>query len=125
MSVYNFNLVGKSKLAIKDFAVKSTVTRFVTASGSMYQVDNIRKKIRRFRFGASGPAPSFRVEGEWKPFFNLTAVEVGKRVTVFWTEQEAPLASSLPLVQAGISVIPLTITNIVTEVVEEDQGDLN
>ena len=102
-----------------------TVTRFITVTGSMYQVDNFRKKIRRFQFGDSAPSRIFRLDGEWKPFHELSPVLVGKKVVIFWTDKEPPMPETLPLIQVGTIVVPFTATSIVASVVEEDQGDLN
>jgi hypothetical protein len=104
---------------------KLTVTRFVTVTGSMYQVDNFRKKIRRFQFGGSAPSTAFKREGEWKAFHELSPVLVGKKVVIFWTDKEPPTPETLPLIQVGAIVIPFTATSIVASVEEEDQGDLN
>ena len=66
---------------------------FDTESGSTYEVDRTPSgpdksgRIRRL-IGTREPTPRQGTDGEWKDFYHLTPVVIGKEgVLVFWDEK--------------------------------------
>lgn len=58
---------------------------FSTISGSIYQVDEENKRIRRIT-GKTPPHRTFAPDGKWKPFEEITFIEVGLSACIKWPE---------------------------------------
>jgi hypothetical protein len=84
--------------------------RFQTESGSLYEVNEIDKQVRRLN-GASDPTPRQGKDGEWKHYDAiLSGIEVGRSVMIVWTSDIQP-----PPVEGSL---PTTITSPVVKIVE-------
>lgn len=90
--------------------------KFVTVSGSMYEVDLQEKKCRRL-IGMSDPTPRQGKDGDWKVFQSIhpeTPVQ-GKPVVFVWDAASHPPVDAIP----GMPYTPTTITSMVKEIVPE------
>lgn len=74
--------------------------RFITASESLYEIDEANKFIRRLN-GFLNPTPRLGADGEWKKFEKILNLIVGKNAIIVWNLE---------------GQIPGTITNIVTHI---------
>jgi hypothetical protein len=84
--------------------------RFETQSGSIYEVDENNKKVRRVA-GKFAGTPRVGNDGNWKPYKEITSpIAVGEPVIIVW---------SVNHLQDSVH-FPTTITSIVSAV-----GELN
>lgn len=84
--------------------------RFLTETGSQYELDLKAKKIRRLG-GEHDPTPRQGKDGEWRSFHDVTAVRVGKPVTIIWSGQPGTMG-------AAEGALPATSTSLVTKVLQ-------
>jgi hypothetical protein len=59
--------------------------RFITISGSTYEVDQDNKKIRRLK-GKADPTPRQGQDGEWREYINLSPIKIGEAVLIQWAD---------------------------------------
>ena len=90
--------------------------KFITMSGSIYEVDVSKKQIRRL-IGIDNPTPRQGKDGEWKEYFAIDDIEIGKPVLIFWNPKTTPLLEGNPF---SISA-PSTLTSNVIEIIEVEQ----
>lgn len=64
------------------------VQRIQTESGSVYDVDHARKRIRRVH-GRHGPADTQPQDGIWRAFDALEGPVTGELMVVYWETGEA------------------------------------
>jgi hypothetical protein len=84
--------------------------RFITKSGSTYEVNETDKQVRRLN-GENDPTPRQGKDGEWKPYDTiLSGIEIGRSVMIVWTSDIQP-----PPVEGSL---PTTITSPVIKIVE-------
>ena len=57
--------------------------RFITETGSLYEVDQENKKIRRLN-GKRDPSPRQGKDGEWQGYLNDLSIVVGEPVIIAW-----------------------------------------
>lgn len=62
--------------------------RFITISGSTYEVDQDNKKIRRLK-GKADPTPRQGQDGVWREYINLSPIVVGQAVLIQWAAPHA------------------------------------
>lgn len=62
--------------------------RFTTESGSTYEVDYSKRKMRRLE-GKQAPTPRQGVDGEWQKFVNATLPSTGQSVIFVWSYEES------------------------------------
>jgi hypothetical protein len=67
------------------------VITFTTETGSIYEVDDGRKRARR-PVGATHD--TVRATEEWRDFDRRTPIEIGKSVVFTWTRATSPLPGS-------------------------------
>lgn len=84
---------------------------FKTQSGTLYEVDNDNKRIRRVSNTENQPGTPRTGSGEWRSFDSISNIEKGSQVVIIWNKKENPLLPDSPNF-----AIPTTITNIVIEV---------
>jgi hypothetical protein len=92
--------------------------KFVTVSGSMYEVDLAEKKCRRL-VGVNDPKPRQGKDGEWKTFHDI-APEVpvkGSPVLFMWDPSTTPLLEGTPKDE---SALPGTMTSFVVDIIEDE-----
>lgn len=87
--------------------------RVITKTGSIYQVDKDKKRIRKL----SQPIPfeSKRITSEWKSFDAISNILIGRAMVIFWPHDDPPVD--------GMDAA-FTTTNIVISVTD-DQPDIN
>lgn len=66
--------------------------KFLTESGSVYQVDDERNLIRRLS-GSNDPTPRQGPDGEWKHFHKLRDDLVPGAIVIFWDETRCTMTS--------------------------------
>lgn len=74
--------------------------RFTTVSGSLYEVDQENKKIRRLN-GNADPTPRQGKDGEWRGYLNDLHIEVGQSVVIAWADAHQLTGETMSLL--GIS----------------------
>lgn len=74
--------------------------RFTTISGSLYEVDQENKKIRRLN-GNADPTPRQGKDGEWRGYLNDLHIEVGQSVVIAWADSHQLTEETMSLL--GIS----------------------
>ncbi len=83
--------------------------RFETESGSTYEVDPGVQRIRRVS-GTRAPARRQGEDGEWKHYADITPIEVGSPVFIYWPR-------GTPLLEGSPSYArPATVTSVVVRV---------
>lgn len=80
--------------------------KFITQTGSIYEIDQQSKKIRRL-YGKLPSTERQGLDGEWKTYSHLTDVVVGKPVVIVWEVIE--------------SVAKSTVTSVIKDIVDEDK----
>lgn len=92
--------------------------KFVTVSGSMYEVDLEEKKCRRL-VGIKDPMPRQGKDGEWKSFEKiLPDVPVkGSPVVFIWNPDDTP---RLDDTSEEYAYVPTTMTSFVVEVIQDE-----
>lgn len=89
--------------------------KFVTVTESVYEVDQEAKRIRRL---SSSHDPTLRqgADGDWKPYKNLSGLEINQSVTILWgyTDQPTELTASVP---ESCLLAKQTITSAVKEII--------
>jgi len=79
---------------------------FTTQSGSVYEIDGM--KIRR----KTGTAPPTDRQGDdWKTFVNISEVQVGLPVWIYWDPETTPLLPE----SNGVGT-PMTVTSRVAAI---------
>lgn len=68
---------------------------FETASGSTYEIDQEAKKIRRV-MGARAPQPRQGRDGEWRAYRDVSPLEIGDPVFIYWPKATTPLLEGSP-----------------------------
>lgn len=84
--------------------------KFNTLSGSIYELDQNQKRIRRL----SGNKPATGRQGDdWRTYSCIfpETVEVGKALMIFWVKEETPVLKGSPA-----DALPATQTNIVVSI---------
>lgn len=87
--------------------------KFTTYSGSIYQVDDANKRIRRMH---GVKPPTERQGNDWKTYASISAIEVGKPVLIVWGS-DTPLLPDSPK-----DAIPTTMTNTVKSIEETNEA---
>lgn len=83
--------------------------KFITETGSVYEVDSDNKRIRRLN-GNSDPTIRQGKDGEWKSFESIE-ISVNESAVIFWNPKTTPLLEgSLP------SATPATVTSLVVRI---------
>lgn len=83
---------------------------FRTISGSSYEVDQEKKKIRRL-YGKLPSTARQGQDGEWKSFADLSELTIGRPVIIVWAydcDSLGPVAKS-------------TMTSLLAEIVNQEQ----
>lgn len=93
--------------------------RFTTESGSLYEVDEKAKKIRRLN-GVKNPTPRTGKDGQWRTYRELhpDPVTVGRGVVIVWGEDTELLVETKEQLQTmgGGFGMPMTTTSTVVDV---------
>ena len=92
--------------------------RFITASGSVYEVNTDSKKIRRLN-GQEDPTPRTGKDGQWRGYKEIIPdpIKIGSGVAILWDADTALLAESQEyLKEKGGFALPTTVTSAVVEV---------
>jgi hypothetical protein len=85
--------------------------KFETASGSLYEVDEEKKSVRRL-IGVQSPTPRQGNDGEWREYLDITDINVGQGVLFVW--------SMIPgIISTGKSTLTSPVKRILTD---EDQA---
>lgn len=77
--------------------------KFITETGSIYEVDESNNKIRRLE-GSHDPTPRQGPDGEWKEYLRLSSIQIDKSVIIIW-KMEGLVAKT-------------TITSHITEIIK-------
>jgi hypothetical protein len=67
-------------------------------SGAVYEIDEVRKRIRRFKGAWAQPG---RVAEEWKTYEALSSLTPGKPLVIVWPSDEPALPETLELIESG------------------------
>jgi hypothetical protein len=57
--------------------------KFVTETGSVYEVDQAGRRLRRLS-GYAAPTANITEDGRWRTFLHVGPLEHGRRVFVIW-----------------------------------------
>ena len=76
--------------------------KFETESGSVYEVDEVEKRIR-FVEGARPPHWTFAPAGEWKSFEDISYVCVGRHVTVTWADGRPTITNYVKAIRGQLA----------------------
>lgn len=94
--------------------------RFITLTGSVYEVDDKAKKVRRLN-GKENPTRRMGKDGDWRPYAKLfpNPIKVGKGVVIIW-DSDVPLQEETidALSEEGGFGLPMTTTSMVVELDE-------
>lgn len=86
------------------------IIKFLTKSGSLYEVDAIEKKIRRVS-NTNNSQPTDRQTDSWKEYSNITDIVVGQSVLICWDKNTTPIFDGSP-----DHAVPSTMTSPVVEI---------
>lgn len=86
--------------------------KFVTESGSVYEIDSENKLVRRLT-GVIDPQPRQGKDGMWKSYADTNGVEVGTSVLFIWPRATTPLLPGSPN-----NAVPSTVTSPVKEILD-------
>ena len=91
---------------------------FRTRSGSMYQIDTIRRRVRRIS-GAKAPTDRQGRDGGWCVYERLEPElpTVGRVVYIFWPRETTPLLEGSPP-----DAQPATITSVVALIAHSSEN---
>lgn len=87
-----------------------SIVKFVTESGSAYEMDTENKCVRRLNGGAD-PTPRQGKDGEWRAYESTSGARVGEQVLIIWDHRTTPLLSGSP-----VGAAPATVTSPVKEI---------
>lgn len=92
--------------------------KFTTASGSLYEVNEADKQIRRLN-GQADPTPRMGKAGEWRTYSQLvpSPLEIGAQAMIVWGN-DVPLLPDT-VVEVDETAIKITTTSLVIEVDED------
>ena len=82
--------------------------RFTTETGSIYEVDETNKKIRRL--SGNKDATGRQGDGDWKSYQGLV-LKLNESALIFWTDEVKPFING---------AIPATETSYVVSITESD-----
>ena len=82
--------------------------RFTTETGSIYEVDETNKKIRRL--SGNKDATGRQGDGDWKSYQGLV-LKLNESALIFWTDEVKPFIKG---------AIPATETSYVVSITESD-----
>lgn len=82
--------------------------KFQTVTGSLYEVNEETKEIRRL-IGVKDPQPRQGKDGVWKPYADLF-LKTGESALIFWD------AKTTPLLEGSEGGAPATITSPVVSI---------
>ncbi len=88
--------------------------RVATETGSIYEIDTELQRIRRLS-GNKSPTARQGQDGEWKTYEHLSAIEVGKGLTIIWNPENTKPLHPVP---AGYFNIPMTETSFIVSIEE-------
>ena len=86
---------------------------FTTISGSRYEVDQNKKRIRRL-LGSMSPTNRQGKDGEWKQFFSISPIVEGKSVVIIWVDETLLPETVQILKDTPSMVVPMTTTSSVS-----------
>jgi hypothetical protein len=91
--------------------------KFTTVSGSVYEVNTDSKQIRRLN-GSKDPTPRQGPDGQWRSYEDITPINVGASVAIFWSAETALLAETEEALKSmpGAIAAPTTMTSMVASV---------
>jgi hypothetical protein len=98
--------------------------KFITVSGSVYEVDSDNKRLRRLT-GRTDPTPRLGKDGEWRKYAEMfpSPIEKGKQVLITWGEDVALLPDTV--VDEGEHPLKITMTSPVVEVFDVPVEEAN
>ena len=85
--------------------------KFLTESGSLYELDTTNKKIRRLN-GLNDPTTRNGSDGEWKVYEDILNVKLGSSVVIVWGDNVEPLIKN----DIGRTMVKTTMTSKVVSV---------
>lgn len=94
--------------------------KFITQSGSVYEVNSDSKKIRRLS-GVKDPTPRQGKDGEWRGYLGTfpDPIRVGSQVLIRWgNDTELLPETKEELAVTGGFAIPTSITSVVVSIEE-------
>lgn len=104
-----------------------SIIKVKTVSGSVYEIDESKKLIRRHRSLDSGH--SERVSDVWKPYIQIDNMEVGMSMSIVWSLNTPMLAPTVKIAKIAKRVsdrkamsneellnLPLTLTSVIESI---------
>lgn len=85
-----------------------------TETGSRYEVDSVKKQIRRLS-GKNDPTPRIG-NAEWRPYNDISDIEVGCQVLIVWTDDVELLEETKAMLEDGEHAVPTTLTSRIVEI---------
>lgn len=90
--------------------------KFITKSGSMYEVDTSAKRIRRL-IGMVDPTPRQGKDGEWRVYADLfPSPTVGKSVIIAWCDVPLLEENEKELSEDSGFAMAITTTSVVVSI---------
>lgn len=87
-------------------------TKFVTETGSMYEINTETKQVRRLN-GTADPTPRQGKDGEWRKYEYISKPSVGMPVLIMWGSDVKLLPGSPP------HATPSTVTSRVEMIIDD------
>lgn len=75
------------------------VKALLTESGSVYQIDEARHRVRRV-LGTTMPTPKFGVDGDWHEYASIEYERRDHRIFVTWHDHTSTLTSRIKQIEA-------------------------
>jgi hypothetical protein len=91
--------------------------KFITETGSVYEVDTENKAIRRLK-GKHDPTTRQGKDSEWRSYISITPISKGRRCIIFWNSDTTPLFPE----SNGFGT-PVTMTSQIVDIIENSNAD--
>ena len=91
------------------------IVKFATETGSIYEVDEDAKKMRRVS-GKHEPTYNQREDGEWREYEEISEIKIGERLLTIWGPEEVKYASNEAMRKL---VLRRTQTSRITEIIRD------
>lgn len=93
--------------------------KFITETGSQYEINTEAKQIRRLS-GTANPTARQGKDGEWKTYDSLSPIQVGEQVVIFWGGNAEPMQETIDaMAETGGLILTTTQTSRVAQIIDE------
>lgn len=86
-----------------------------TETGSRYELDPIKKQIRRLS-GVNEPTARIGKDASWRPYKEVSDPEVGAQMLIVWTAATELLPETKAMLGDDAAAVPTTLTSRVVAI---------